>query len=258
MNSKHILLWSLLAAVLLTGGNALAQRSTPAAPSPAAETQDHHTSVQLEAFVEIGLARTAPSLDATVKFRLVRGDIVSLVERQADWYRIRNQAGAEGWAHRSLFADPAAGGESPTPSAEVASAPQASPAAASDEPVKMTISPVDRDLLSINLFDVDIRKALAVLAMDRAVNIAAGKNVSGKISVHLHRVTLAQALQAIALAGGFRYHRQGNLYYVYKPKDELDPQSARLEMRIFQLKYGDIEKVQEVLDDLPNLSLIHI
>jgi type II secretory pathway component GspD/PulD (secretin) len=71
-------------------------------------------------------------------------------------------------------------------------------------------------------------------------------------------VTLDDALDAITLAGGFRYRKRGNLYYVYKPREERDPQSERLQMRIFKLEYAELDKIHEILDSIPGTRLIKI
>lgn len=115
----------------------------------------------------------------------------------------------------------------------------------------------DNQLISLNYLDVDIRKALSALAMEREINIATAKDVSGKISVHLYQVTLDEALEAITLAGGFSYHKHGYLYYVYKPKEARDPQAERLQMRIFRLKYA-VEKVQEILAAIPGIRMVKV
>ena len=113
-----------------------------------------------------------------------------------------------------------------------------------------------RNLINLSLIDTDIRDALSALAMDQEINIATATDVSGKISVHLYQVTLEKALHAITLAGGFSYHKHGDVYYIYKPKKTKDPQIDRLEMRIFQLKYTDVDKVQEVLGGLPGIRML--
>jgi type IV pilus secretin PilQ/predicted competence protein len=113
-----------------------------------------------------------------------------------------------------------------------------------------------RKLINLSLIDTDIRDALSALAMDQEINIATATEVSGKISVHLYQVTLEKALHAITLAGGFSYHKHGDVYYVYKPKKAKDPEIDRLEMRIFQLKYADVDKVQEVLGGLPGIRML--
>jgi len=113
-----------------------------------------------------------------------------------------------------------------------------------------------RNLINLSLIDTDIRDALSALAMDQEINIATATDVSGKISVHLYQVTLEKALHAITLAGGFSYHKHGDVYYIYKPKKAKDPQVDRLEMRIFQLNYTDVDKVQEVLGGLPGIRML--
>ncbi len=113
-----------------------------------------------------------------------------------------------------------------------------------------------RRLINLSLIDTEIRDALSALAMDQEINIATATEVSGKISVHLYQVTLEKALHAITLAGGFSYHKHGDVYYVYKPKKAQDPQIDRLQMRIFQLKYADVDKVQEVLGGLPGIRML--
>ncbi len=112
--------------------------------------------------------------------------------------------------------------------------------------------------LSLNFFEVDIREVLSAIAMEREINIAMAPSVSGKISVHLFRVTLAQALDTVARAGGVRYRKQGNVYNVYKPKEADDLETKGLEMRIFQLKYADLDKVQGILESIPSFKMVKI
>ena len=112
------------------------------------------------------------------------------------------------------------------------------------------------ELINLSLIDTDIRDALSALALDQEINIATAKEVSGKISVHLFQVTLEQALHAITVAGGCSYHKHGDIYYVYKPKKAKDPQTDMLQMRIFKLKYAEVDQVQEVLSSIPGLGTI--
>jgi type II secretory pathway component GspD/PulD (secretin) len=111
-------------------------------------------------------------------------------------------------------------------------------------------------LINLSLIDTDIRDALSALAMEQEVNIATAKEVTGKISIHLYRVTLEKALHAITLAGGFSYHKYGDVYYVYKPKLAQDPEVDRLQTRIFKLKYADITKVKDILSTFPGIRTI--
>jgi len=66
--------------------------------------------------VRVGRVREGPSLDSRIKFRLKKGQMVSIVEEKDDWYLIARRTG---WAHKSLFSHEA-GATEPTllPSAE--------------------------------------------------------------------------------------------------------------------------------------------
>jgi len=111
-------------------------------------------------------------------------------------------------------------------------------------------------LINLSLIDTDIRDALSALAMEQEINIATAKEVTGKISIHLYQVTLEKALHAITMAGGFSYHKYGDVYYVYKPKLAQDPEIDRLQTRIFKLKYADISKVKDILSTFPGIRTI--
>jgi type IV pilus secretin PilQ/predicted competence protein len=124
-----------------------------------------------------------------------------------------------------------------------------------EKPYRYKYKPPQR-LINLSLIDTDIRDALSALAMEQEINIATAKEVTGKISIHLYQVTLEKALHAITMAGGFSYHKYGDVYYVYKPKLAQDPEMDRLETRIFKLKYADMTKVQDVLSTLPGIRTI--
>jgi len=113
-----------------------------------------------------------------------------------------------------------------------------------------------KDSISVNFIDVDIRSALSALAMEQEINIACAPEVSGNISVHLNQATLEETLDALTLAAGAEYEKRDGIYYVYKPKVAPEPQAERLGMKVFKLKYAELDKVQEVLDGLPGLRLI--
>jgi type II secretory pathway component GspD/PulD (secretin) len=118
--------------------------------------------------------------------------------------------------------------------------------------------PSKQQLLTMNFFQGDIQEILSGLAMQQKINIVTTQDVSGKVSVHLYNVSLAKALGAICRAGGFRYHKRGDIYYVFKPKEALEPEAERLKMRIFKLEYADMDKIQGVLDAIPGIRMIKI
>jgi type II secretory pathway component GspD/PulD (secretin) len=113
-------------------------------------------------------------------------------------------------------------------------------------------------LLTLNFYQGDIRELLSALAMKRELNISMSPEVAGNVSVHLNQVSLSKALDAITLAGGFGYQKLGDLYYVYKPKEGKELHSERLQMRIFKLKYVDVDKAQDILGTIPGMRMLKI
>ena len=122
----------------------------------------------------------------------------------------------------------------------------------------VVINSKNKNLISLNFIDVDISKALSAVAMEREINISTSKDVTGKISIHLYRVTLDEALNAITLAGGFTFQKLGDLYYVYRPAKKRELQAARLQMRIFKLKYIETDKLEDILGNIPGIRLLKI
>lgn len=139
---------------------------------------------------------------------------------------------------------------------------EVSPKPAKIKPIDEWVEIVDQlsaeGLITHNFLQVSIRDVLSALAMKREINIAMAQEVSGKISVHLHVVTLEEALEAITLAGGFSYHKYGDLYYVYKPKEAKEPETKNLQIKFIKLKYANVEKIQEVLDAIPGMRVVKI
>ncbi len=114
------------------------------------------------------------------------------------------------------------------------------------------------NLLTLNFVQTDIREILSALAIQQEKNIVMAKDVSGEVSVHLYQVPFDRALDLICQAGGFRFRKQGNIYFVFKPKKSPKPPTARVEMRIFKFQYADMDKIQEVLTAIPNIRMIKI
>jgi len=229
--------------------------------------------------------REEPSFDAAVEYGLTAGDIVSVIMTKGVWLHIEREDGKKGWAHRIIFLETYQKQHNvtkkepqPEPASNAAAKPQTNPTRPHKEeidpdPEKSGKNPAqphkaetkpeigiesENHLMCLNFIDVDIRAALSAVAMEREINISTAQDVSGKISVHLYHVSLKEALDAITLAGGFSYNKNRDLYYVYKPEETKDPQSERIQMRIFKLKYAEVDKVQEILEAIPGMRTVKI
>ncbi len=121
-----------------------------------------------------------------------------------------------------------------------------------------TLKPAANRLMTLNFINVDIQEALSALAMQREINIITAPIVSGEISVHLYDVTLDAALNAICLAGGFSFHRRGDLYYVSKLEEGEEPEAEKLQTRVFKLKYVDVDKIEDILGSIPGIRMLRL
>jgi len=50
----------------------------------------------------VGRVRESPSLESAIRWRVMKGDIVSALEKKGEWFRIKSE-GKTGWGHESLF-----------------------------------------------------------------------------------------------------------------------------------------------------------
>ncbi len=116
----------------------------------------------------------------------------------------------------------------------------------------------DKDLITLNFIDVDVREILSSISLQQEVSIVPAQGVSGAISVHLYQVPLDKAMEYVSLAAGCVYQKRGEMYYVYRPEEPIDPQAERLEMKMFKIKYAEIENIQEILESLPGIRSINI
>lgn len=264
----HALGWLLM--LIVWNGYTHAQEtdggtSPPDRAIPQAETQGDIRGEGMTAVIQADLGQILdqPSIFSTIQAKVGKGTAMAVLEKQGEWYFVRLGDGRTGWAHQSIVvvsrSDPAA---SPKPSDSRADKPQEkekTPSGTEKRPLKTEmVIESGKELMNVNFLNVDIREALSALAMEREINIATAQNVSGNISVHLYDVTLEKALNAITLAGGLNYYKQGDLYFVYKPKDTKDPQAERLQMRVYKLMYGEIEKIQEILTAFPGIRVLKI
>lgn len=78
------------------------EKPAPRPPETAAEPETETARIRYVR-VQAGNVRAGPSLDADVKFRIRKGDTVTVTDQQDKWYTIELEDGRTGWAHQSLF-----------------------------------------------------------------------------------------------------------------------------------------------------------
>ncbi len=121
--------------------------------------------------------------------------------------------------------------------------------------IESNINPFEgEDKLSINIQDADIKSVLNALSIKKKLNIVAGQDVSGKISVNLHNLSLKQALDAIITLNGFSYIQKDKIIFVTKAREGLGEDLLGEEVRVFKLNYVDIDAVEKIIEKLLSVS----
>jgi len=111
---------------------------------------------------------------------------------------------------------------------------------------------LNRDTISLDFKDADIRNVLRILAEQNNLNIIAGKEVEGTVTVHLCNVSLENALHSILSINGFGYERIGNIILVttlseIKEREKKSFVAEPLITEIFRLEYVGAEEIKEIL-----------
>ena len=118
----------------------------------------------------------------------------------------------------------------------------------------------DSGNVTIDFKDADIQNVLRVLAFKSGVNIVAGKEVIGTVTIRLVDVPWEQALGVILSTYGFAYEREGNIITVstieaLKERREKKKELTEIEgvtSKVFILQYLDAADAKKMLE--PQLS----
>ena len=88
-----------------------------------------------------------------------------------------------------------------------------------------------------------------MLARGERVNIVLRKGVAGNVSLNLYDVSLRQALQAVAEAGGYAVEQQGPREYVVLDRSQagLNSVGETTQVRTYKVQYSDPQAVGAIL-----------
>ncbi len=116
-----------------------------------------------------------------------------------------------------------------------------------NEPVKPKAA-----LISLDLRDVDISHAIQLIAKESNLNIIAGKDITGKITVTLNQVTPEEALDKILSTSGYKFVKNGNFVKVISSGrgPEMVKTGPNLWAKSFPINYSDPENIKQTLTTL--------
>jgi type IV pilus assembly protein PilQ len=119
-------------------------------------------------------------------------------------------------------------------------------------PVIISRKKAPQHLISLDLRNVDISSVLQVFSKETGINVIAGHDVYGKVSVILNNVTPEDALDIILKSNGYTYIREGDMVQVFSSTEP-----ARIEelpdgsfVRTFMIDYIDPEELLLTLTKL--------
>lgn len=104
-------------------------------------------------------------------------------------------------------------------------------------------------MVSIVLFETDIREALNEVSLQTGVNIIADQTVGGVITADIQNLPLEKALKLILIGGGYTYRKIDDFYFVGLPDPNNRTFSDLSEIEVVKLNYV---KGEEVFDILPS------
>ncbi len=114
-----------------------------------------------------------------------------------------------------------------------------------DKPIKDS-GAAGEPLFSMELRDAEILDVLRVLGQESRLNIIAGDEVVGKVTLSFQNVTLTEALEAILKSRGYTFIREGNILVVVPVEKE----DQYLQTKTFTLNYLDPKEIEKVLKEL--------
>ncbi len=98
--------------------------------------------------------------------------------------------------------------------------------------------------ISIDFKDAELQQVLRIISLKSGVDIVAGPDVTGVITIKLTNVPWEQALDIILRTYGFTYERQNDIVRVMTIEAL---QQEALSTRVFPLDYADAEEVQGII-----------
>ncbi len=158
-------------------------------------------------------------------------------------------AAAETSSSSSESTPPAASGaeQAAQPASEPPASSDAAAPAGASAPAPAAAAQPSSGLVSVDFKDADIRQVLRVISLKSGVDIVAGTDVEGLVTIKLTNVPWEQALDIILKTYGFSYDRKGNIVRVMTA-DALEKEA--LSTGVFPLNYAKSKDVPDVVKEM--------
>ena len=101
--------------------------------------------------------------------------------------------------------------------------------------------------VTMDFKDADITNVLRILSYKSGINIVAGKDVTGPITIRLTDVAWEKALDVILRTYGYTYEREGNIIRVTTTENL---ENEELVTELFSLNYADARIVPDAIEEM--------
>jgi type II secretory pathway component GspD/PulD (secretin) len=101
--------------------------------------------------------------------------------------------------------------------------------------------------MSYTFRDTPIEELFNMIARSARINIVLGKGVGGNVSINLYDMTVREAIEAIAEAGGFTVTERAGGFLISDPKVAPPERGAILQVKAMKVRYADVTKVGAIL-----------
>ena len=119
-------------------------------------------------------------------------------------------------------------------------------------PVPVNVVDVHNKEISINVQNIEIQDFFSGLARARKVNIIPSKDVSGTISVNLHNIPLAKAIEAVSVANGYQCVKKNGIYFIVEEETQSGKKKPGIGSTIksFRVNFANMSEVRTVIEDI--------
>ncbi len=115
---------------------------------------------------------------------------------------------------------------------------------------------LNRTIGTLDLKNADINDVLRLFSQEYGLNIVAGKEVVGTVTISFSNITVGEALKAILELNGFAYEKVGNFYWVTTWENLYSrpylTAAGVLSTEIITLNYANAEEIKRIIT--PQLS----
>ena len=130
---------------------------------------------------------------------------------------------------------------------EDVAAPETAPAGEGVAPAAGESAEASNGLISVDFKDADIRQVLRIISIKSGVDIVAGNDVEGVVTIKLTNVPWEEALDIILRTYGFTYERKGRIVRVMTLA-ALEQEA--LDTEVFPLDYAKAKDVPAVINEM--------